>query len=369
MIVSNKPLQLASIKLKDFRCFKEYELDLNSSVVLIHGLNGAGKTSILEALYYACYLRSFRTHLAKDLILIGKESFFLKITLTSMSDDNSFNHTIAIGFAGSKRLVKINNKSTVSYKDLLEYYRIVSLTEDDLSLIKGGPQERRVFIDQALMLDDATFISLSREFYLILEQRNSLLQNMHIDEEAYYIWSHKLWHHTQLIQNMRRILLKKYELYINEFLKNFFNEEVSVSFSYNAKKVSNDSFEQFWHDKNQLLLDEKYVKRSLFGAHLDDFFIVFEGKKSKAFASRGQQKMIVLLLKVAQIKELIDSKKESVVFLLDDFLTDFDASKAKKLLSILLSLNCQLIFTSPHKDSTIECLLKNLMIAHKSISI
>src|SRR5437667_414574 len=72
-------LQLASIQLKDFRCFEQATIDLDSSIVLICGKNGAGKTSLLEALHYGCYLRSFRTHLARELVALGKESFFIKI--------------------------------------------------------------------------------------------------------------------------------------------------------------------------------------------------------------------------------------------------------------------------------------------------
>lgn len=146
-----KQLQLASLYLKDFRCFEQTTIDLDSKIVLICGANGTGKTSLLEALYYGCYLRSFRTHLSRDLVALGKDSFFVKFLIRDGVEDNSVDHTIQIGFAHNKRLVKVDNKTAISYKDLLLYYRVVSLTEDDLKLIQDGPEERRAFLDQALL--------------------------------------------------------------------------------------------------------------------------------------------------------------------------------------------------------------------------
>src|SRR6185295_13170338 len=97
-----------------FRCFEDISVDLSSPIVLIAGPNGTGKTSLLEALYYGCYLRSFGTHLTRDLIALTKESFFLKLTLHNQSLQGSLDHTISIGFSDNKRLVKIDNTSTVS---------------------------------------------------------------------------------------------------------------------------------------------------------------------------------------------------------------------------------------------------------------
>src|SRR5438128_12253648 len=113
-----------SIYLKDFRCFEQTTIDLDCPIVLICGANGTGKTSLLEALYYGCYLRSFRTYLSRDLVALGKESFFVKFLIKNGSVNNYLEHTIQIGFANNKRLVKVDNKTTVSYKDLLSYYRV-----------------------------------------------------------------------------------------------------------------------------------------------------------------------------------------------------------------------------------------------------
>jgi DNA replication and repair protein RecF len=369
--MAKKQLQLASIHLKNFRCFEQIEFDLDSSIVLICGLNGAGKTSLLEALYYGCYLRSFRTHIARDLIALGKESFFVKFLIRNRLENNVVDHTIQIGFAHNKRLVKIDNQATVLYKDLLSYYRIVSLTEDDLKLIQDGPEERRTFMDQAVMLDDVSFISKMREYRVVLENRNALFHKEPIDMESYFIWTKKLWEHTVEIQKIRKCFLLYLKNTVNQMLYSHVDPNLFISLTYDAKKGSDLSFEDFLSKNGslqELMRNEIYFKRSLFGAHIDDFIITLEGKRSRAYASRGQQKMIVLLIKIAQIKQLI-AKNDPIIFLLDDFMTDFDLERSKALFSALLELNCQLIFTSPHRDSSFESTLINSKTFYKIISM
>jgi len=367
--METKYLQLASLYLKDFRCFDQTTIDLDNRIVLICGANGTGKTSLLEALYYGCYLRSFRTHLSRDLIALGKESFFVKFLIRDGLENNLVDHTIQIGFAHNKRLVKVDNKTTVSYKDLLSYYRVVSLTEDDLKLIQDGPEERRAFLDQALLLNDASFISRMREYRVVVENRNALLQHSSIDKEAYFIWTKKLWEHTAAIQEVRKSLLLQLQAEANIMLHHYIDENVSLSFVYQAKKNSDLAFDDFWDKNNKdLIRSEEHFKRSLFGAHVDDFNIILEGKKSRTYASRGQQKMIVLLVKIAQIKQLTQ-KNGPIIFLLDDFMTDFDVERGKALLSALFELNCQLIFTSPRRDSALESALLAANTDYKIISM
>lgn len=362
-------LQLTTLYLKDFRCFDQITIDFDSRVVLICGKNGTGKTSLLEALYYGCYLRSFRTHLSRDLVALGKESFFVKFLIKNGSQDNLIDHTIQIGFANNKRLVKVDNKTTVSYKDLLSYYRVVSLTEDDLKLVQDGPEQRRAFIDQALLLQDASFLVKMREYRVILENRNALLQKHTIDNEEYLVWTKKLWEYTALIQKLRKKLLQQLEAEINIMLSQYIDENLSLSFVYQAKKGSDISFDVFWtKNKEDLIRSEMQFKRSLFGAHVDDFMITLEGKKSRVYASRGQQKMIVLLVKIAQIRQLME-KNGPIIFLLDDFMTDFDVERGKALLSVLFGLSCQLIFTSPRRDSALESALTDSQTPFKIISM
>jgi DNA replication and repair protein RecF len=364
----NNQLLITEIQLKNFRCFDKFSITFDNKIVLVYGVNGTGKTSLIEGIYYGCYLRSFRTYLTRELLALGKESFFIKIFVKNKLSDTTIDHTIQIGFSNNKKLVKVDEKPIISYKELLSYYRVVSLTEDDLQLIQGSPEERRSFLNQALLLIDPSLMALMREYKIILDNRNALLQNNTFHNETYWVWTKKLWESTGKIQEIRRDFLGSLEYTMNAILHDHIEQDITAIFNYQPKKEQNSSFEDFWTKNYHLFEQEKVLKRSLFGAHVDDFFVLLEGKKSRNYASRGEQKMIVLLIKIAQIRQL-NALYGPIIFLLDDFMTDFDNERGKSLLKALFELDCQLIFTSPRRDNNLENSLQSQQISYSIVSI
>jgi DNA replication and repair protein RecF len=235
----------------------------------------------------------------------------------------------------------------------MQFYRIVTLTEDDLALIKEGPEARRLFIDQAAMLENPSFIALSKACRHTIDNRNALLKQGTINNESYQLWTEQLWHKTGIIAHERIAHLAKLQEQLNYLINTYFKGAFSIQLIYQPKYPHGSSFEDFMATNRGLQDQERRMSRSLFGAHLDDFAIIFQDKKSKSFASRGQQKLIVLLLKIAHIRSLMITTGPAI-FLLDDYMTDFDPSRSELLLNALIDLNCQLIFTSPVAGGPLE---------------
>jgi DNA replication and repair protein RecF len=340
-------LQLTHLYVKNFRCFSEKRIDFTSKVVVLAGDNGSGKTSLLESVHYLCYLRSFKTYSPKELVRFGESSFFIKALFAS---DHDATHEIQVGLSGAKRLVKLDQKAICSYKDLMNHYRIVTLTEDDLQLVKGTPDVRRTFIDQVILLNDQDFIETIRSFRHTLDNRNALIQQGTIHKDSSMIWSRQLYEKSQAIQMLRIKWLETLANRVKQLGHDHFGDTLSITFEYTFKKGSlEESFDDFIAKNPELFDLERRYGRSLFGAHLDDFVIRLQDVKSKHYASRGQQKLIALLIKIAQIQEL-SAQRGGVIFLLDDFMTDFDAQRANIFLDILLQLKGQLIFTTPVND-------------------
>jgi DNA replication and repair protein RecF len=354
-------VQLTKLKLQNFRCFKQKELALDAPIILIEGNNGSGKTSILEALHYLCYLRSFRTHLPRELINFDDDNFFIQ---AEFFDNDATKNELSVGFQNKKRSVKFNQRAVTSYKELIDHFRIVTLCEDDLQLIKGAPDERRSFIDQFIFLHDPKIITALRTYRNILSNRNALLQQPSA-KDMYELWTKQLWEKTVEVQATRIEHLELLEKEMLDLCTEFFGSEYSIKLEYNQKKSSEKSLSSFLSEHEQLNHDEHRMRRSLFGAHLDDFAIIFQHKKSRTYASRGQQKLLVLLLKIAEIKILARLKGPSI-FLLDDFMTDFDQPRLERFVNLLQSLDCQLIFTTPLQGCPLDQLLKN---EHKTILV
>lgn len=352
-------MRLEKIELKNFRCFTKATFDFSTDIVIIYGNNGSGKTTIIESLHYLCYLSSFRSRLPTEIAQFESESFFIKGTVTQ--EDHEI-VDIQVGFAKKQKIAKIGQKPISSYKELFPYYQVVTLTIDDLELIQGSPIIRRNFIDQAILLANPEFMEVLKRYKQILQQRNALFQKA-FSHESYVIWTQQLWEQSRLIQKMRIEGLDRLNTKISHLLTTFFDVTYTLDITYSYKHIHPDeSFEAFLERKRGLVAYESMTKRSDFGAHLDDFTLQFCSKKLKAFGSRGQQKLLVLLIKVAQILDLQEMKNYPI-FLLDDFVTDFDKQRLENILTLLLTLRCQLIISSPIRENLLEELLSTANIS------
>jgi len=337
-------VRIANIEIKNFRCFSSLNLSFEKPIIVIEGLNGTGKTSLLEAIHYLCYLRSFRTHVPQELMQFGQDTFFIKARLHNDTVMNE-SYDLQVGLSGKRRLVKINNKAVASYKELLNYYRIVTITEDDLSLIKDGPEMRRIFIDQCITFFQPDMLPLFKKCKDIVENRNTLLKQ-NFSHESYALWTEQLWQISDALQKSRIEALDMLENQVLDLINTYFNNEFVISLVYKPKKELRNSLAEFLATETTLVQDEQRFGRNLFGAHQDDFTIIFKDSASRKFASRGQQKLITLLLKIAQIRCLA-AQNSPAILLLDDFMTDLDTSKAGIVIQMLADLNTQLIFTVP----------------------
>lgn len=325
-------MHLARLHLQNLRCFANQTVEFPTNITLIEGSNGSGKTTIVEALYYLCYLRSFRTPNTKDLIRFETENFFIRADL----QEGLACEQLQVGFSASKRLVKFNDQPVASFKELIQNYRVVVLTENDLDLIKGGPEERRNFIDQYIYLQDPSWHQIMRHLRQIVQQRNAVLKN-NFQIELFELWTEQLNQKSALVRARRQLALAEVQAELTQILQENFNLDFSVNFDYQVKS---------WQP--QLQLREQAMGHSLWGAQLDDYQIQLNSHSTRKFASRGQQKLVSVLMKVVQVLVLKRSFPGAILFLLDDFLTDFDDQRADLLLELLAKLPAQLVFTAPN---------------------
>jgi len=185
-----------------------------------------------------------------------------------------------------------------------------------------------------------------RTYRQLLDQRNALLFQHRFDRDSYEILTQKLWEYSGLIQSARTETVGQFSELVAQLARDYFDIELIIEFSYLPKYELQESLQEFTQSHPLLYDRELRLKRTLFGAHLDDLIIQFKGQQARQFASRGQQKLVVLLIKIAQALQL-HQKGMGGVILLDDFMTDFDQERSERLLRVLDTVGSQLIFTSP----------------------
>ncbi len=350
-------MRIVSARLRNFRCFSSLDLDFESPVVLIHGPNGSGKTSILEALHYACYLKSFKTHLPKELVHSEADGFGVGLGIATQSFD-----TLQVQFQRKKRTVKLNEKGIGSYKELYSAYRVITITEGDLMMIQGAPSLRRSFLDTMVLLLDPSHAALAQKYRAILNNRNALVSRGRADDESYILWTDQLLQTSIAMQKARISAVQQLEKEAQQLICDIIDvsnikEPLTLEYRYARpySDIEGITTAQELIDRYPGLKDnELRQKRSLFGAHLDDFAATYLGKACRTYSSRGQQKLVLFLLKMAQLQAMKAQGSTGAILLVDDFMTDFDEEKAASLLPMMTKLSSQVILTSP-----IESLVKN----------
>jgi DNA replication and repair protein RecF len=353
-------LFLHELELQNFRCFDQKKLIFTKPVTFVVGINGIGKTSLLEAIHYLCYFKSFRSHLISDVIHAGSDSFFVKGIFDRTYDFEQESHTIQVGYSGQKKSIKLDQKAVTSYKQIMSFFQVITLTEDDIDLIKGYPAQRRAFIDQAVLIANHSAFDSYTTFRKVLAHRNSLLAHgRNVDLVELEIWSQSLWNSTIEIQKLRKQALSQVISSVNKLLEEYFEGIYEVNIVYEHKYAHPDqTYEEFFKKAYALLDQERILKRSAYGAHLDDLHIQIRGKKAKVFASRGQQKLISLLCKLS-LARLHGNKEDAPILLIDDFISDFDKIRLNQLAFFFQKCPNQIIITAPFCDLELKEMFKN----------
>jgi DNA replication and repair protein RecF len=348
---------IKDIELKNFRCFEDQKLSLDHKAIIIHGNNGKGKTTLVEAIYYLCYFKSFRSRYPDVLVRDGEKHFFLKGTLQK----DEISTAVQIGYASKKKIIKVNEKPLSSYRDILDLYRVVVFTNDDIDLIKEGPKGRRQFLDQVIMLDDISTAATYQEYNRILKQRNASLEHKG-SQEMYMIWLQKLYELSQKIIRLRIDMLKRLEEKAKALIGKHFDGKFTICMKYKSalEPFLDKTYQEFFDSQRDLYQKETIMRRSLFGAHLDDVVFYFQESKARSYSSRGQQKILLFLAKMSQVS-LLQEKGFMSLLIFDDFISDFDVERIESIISIISSLDNQLIFTSPYYNSFLEKLLQPLL--------
>lgn len=330
---------LKELRVRNFRNVDECKISLCPGVNLFKGENAQGKTNAIEAIYLFARGRSFRTSDDKELIKFGEEGFFCEIEYEDKSGINKLEYSLY----GKTRQRKKNGYKLKSAKELLSNFRAVLFYPDDLMLVKGGPDLRRDFLNIGISQCYPSYIDYYSGMKKALDNRNALIKaaskGFYYDENELRAWSEVLADYSSYIYGFRRDYIKKLEVYSKKCVYDISEGKENIEFFYksnidNDNSLKREEIKDIYIEKFTVNTDKEiHAGVSLYGPQRDDLEIYINGKEARSFASQGQQRSIVLSLKLAEGEVSREISGEYPVYLFDDVLSELDERRKKYVLS------------------------------------
>lgn len=336
-------MYIEKLSLENFRNYKTQTFDFCKDTNIIYGLNGQGKTNVIEAIYFFCNGKSYRSVHDSEVINFGGEYARINADFFSQNRKNS-----AQIYLDKKKSVKINGIPITKLSELVGLINMVIFTPDGLNLIKSGPAVRRQFLDILISQLKPLYFKTLLKYYKILAQRNNILKSGNKKMlSTIDIWNLNLAECAAVICKYRNEAIQNLNSYIN--LLNYENEKENIKILYSAN-IKGD-----FCDKSNIIkrLEENLErdldkKITLCGPHRDDIEILMNGKSIKKYGSQGQIRTCVLKLKLAECEIIKDITGEQPILLLDDILSELDEKRKTFFLENIK--NRQIIITSTEKE-------------------
>lgn len=343
-------MRLEQLKGIDFRNLSSFEVGPGSSINVIFGQNGSGKTSLLESIYILGFGRSFRPGGFRSIVKDGASSF--TVFASGRHPDSTQSEKLGLyrDLKGEQR-IKINGVSTPRLSDLARHVPVQLFTPESVELITGSPSLRRQFLDWGVFHVEHSFFRLWSNYNKVLKHRNRLLKDsrgQRAKDDRY--WTQQLATLGEEINNLRLSYLDKLRKYINEMSTTFLPNvtlDISLRSGWDSRKALAESLEE------ALPSDLKYGHTSS-GPHKADLKILANNSLAKERLSRGQQKVLVASLKLAQAEHYKEETGEGCIILVDDLNSELDIENSKKLCQLLEQSDNQVFITVVNNDELNE---------------
>ena len=352
---------LKRLKLKNYRNYETCEIDFPGNKILLIGKNAQGKTNLLEAIHYLATLSSFKTGGDNEIIKWGEDYCLIEADLTKYDTDIELKALIN---PPKQKVLKVNGLKKSSFSAFLGNLLIVNFNVSDLLLLRGTPSNRRKWLDDAISQIYPAYKDRLSKYSKIRIQRNNLLKgfkgNINItstQEDFLAVLDEQLAVSGSNIIHLREKYLKEiqqkaYEKHKNismssEELKIIYVSTITGEFDTTKDEISkpDEIFEIFKNVFIQKRTEEIVRAQTVIGPHRDDTTFIINGKNAVNFASQGQQRTVVLALKLSEIDLIEEIVNESPVLLMDDVLAELDDDRQEFLLKSIKE-NTQTIITT-----------------------
>ena len=352
---------LERLTLHRFRSYHDLELAFPAAGACITGHNGSGKTNLLEAIFFLANLSSFRTSAREELRNWDAPQGVLRATVADRHAERQ--SELGVQLSASSRRLWLNGKETRDAREFTSRFTAIAFHPGTLQIIRGGPAARRYLIDRGIASLHPGFTRVSHEFQHVLKQRNSLLRGS-IDSGALAVWTERFIKIAIQLMTARlqhtRVLNATLT---NELLPDLGSDIGTLSLDYRPAILAKRPRQQwesllsdtgsgspleehFLAEARRLGSAETAMGQTLFGPQRDDIAINFRGKESRAYASQGQQRLVIFLVVAALALSIQRERGHRPVMLLDDVVSELDARNRNVIFDFLKTHALQTFITT-----------------------
>ena len=341
-------MRINHLTLQNFRNYADQTVAFDSACNVICGENAQGKTNLLEGIYTFARGKSFRSASDTELCRFGESSYALSLLCRTAVRDIS----LAYRFSDGRRERRLGGAPVSRLSEMIGHFRAVLFYPDHLQLLKGGPSERRLFLNIAISQLDPLYLSSLSRYEKLLTNRNSLLKAAQktgqLDHDLIYAYSEGMAQECALIHRTRAAYIDKLNEEAGAWLSALSGERERLALTYESD-VPDGTREGYLTRLTDNLSREAAAGCSLYGVQRDEMKIEINGKDARTYASQGQARSVVLCLKLGEGEAARRIGGEYPVFLFDDVLSELDEKRRAYLLSEIH--NKQVIMTSCERVS------------------
>ena len=342
---------LKTLRVQNFRTHSNFILEIGEKSTLISGANGSGKTSLLEAIYFALQGTSFRS--SDKEILRNDGSSWFRIDLKDSKDSlRTIIFNDAVQKSKKQFLIDGNKKARLTANLRIP---VVLFEPDDLQLLSGSPTRRRNFLDYFLSQIFPSFQLALARYNKALKQRNNLLKRDNVSKDELFPWNLMLAEYGAEIISKRQDFLDLLNSKIEEVYFEISGVKDEIEIDYLGEKVSKNEILAILSENIER---DKILGYTNFGPHKHDIQFIFNKKPAQNVASRGENRSLVLALKFIETDILADLTSKRPIVLLDDVFSELDDDR-QKLLTKHFS-KYQTIITSTNEIKVEDCKITSL---------
>ena len=335
-------MYIEKIKLQNFRNYEQLELDLNKNININYGENAQGKTNIIESIFLCAFGKSFRTSKEKEMIKFNEEKSLVEAFYQKKDRDGKIKIEL-----GNKKQISLNGIKIKKLSELLGNINIVIFTPEDINILRDGPAKRRRFLDMMIGQLRPNYVYNLNMYTKTIEQRNNYLRQIKEEnkpEEMLEIWDEKLAEYGEKVYIYRKEFIEKIYNKINEIHGNITDDKETLKIEFISNCDNKEKYLKLLKERRKLDIIKGFTTK---GIHRDDFVIYINGKEVNIYGSQGQNRTVVLSLKIAELNVIYEEIGEYPILLLDDFMSELDEVRRKNFLNNIK--NTQVILTCTEK--------------------